>query len=198
MPKSPFRVLLVEDNPLEVMLVRAWLLGREGVPVPDPERSPFDVTHAGCLADAMSLLQSERFDAAVLDLGLPDSTGLRTAETVRRAFPELPVVVLTGAEDGRIAVEALQMGIQDFLFKGHTDGPQLDRAVRFAAERIQGVAALRASQQMLQSALDALPGHIAILDGAGSILAVNAAWQRAPATRHALGACYDVGANFRL
>ena len=47
----------------------------------------------------------------------------------------MPVVVLTGMEDDTIALQAVRDGAQDFLVKGHVDGPRLIQAMRYAIER---------------------------------------------------------------
>ncbi len=72
-------------------------------------------------------------DVVLLDLGLPDSDGLATLEQVdRRAAP---VVVLTGRDDDRLGMEAMERGAQDLLVKDQMTPSQLARAVSFAIQR---------------------------------------------------------------
>src|SRR5262245_31141836 len=63
-------------------------------------------------------------------------------------------------------------------------------------ERQRAEDALRVSQQFLQSTLDALPAHIAILDQAGTIIAVNTAWQRFADANDLQSPAYGVGMNY--
>lgn len=133
-------VLLVEDNPPD-----AWLIPRllNGVrPAADPL---VEVDVVERLEDALDRLRRQAFDAVLLDLGLPDSSGLDTFVTIRAAYPHVPVVVLTGLDDEAMALEAVRRGAQDFLVKGRFDAGFLRRALRYAMER-----------QRLQSLLEQL------------------------------------------
>jgi diguanylate cyclase (GGDEF)-like protein len=71
----------------------------------------------------------------LLDLGLPDGQGIESFELVHGAFPEKPVVVLSGSKDERLALEAVQAGAQDYLVKGPTGWEIASRAMRYAIER---------------------------------------------------------------
>ena len=71
----------------------------------------------------------------LLDLALPDSTGLKTLSAVLAEAPEIPVIVLTGLEDEQVALSAVQHGAQDFLVKGNVDANLLWRSIKYAIER---------------------------------------------------------------
>ena len=75
---------------------------------------------AGDLIGALEQIRQTRPDAVVLDLNLPDSEGLATLRAVLAAAPQMPVVVLTGVADVEVARQALQLGAQDWLVKGHS------------------------------------------------------------------------------
>ncbi len=92
----------------------------------------------------------------LLDLALPDSAGDQTLMRARSEAAHLPIVVLTGAGDDVVALEAVRQGIQDYLVKGQTDGrsecigadPLRDRTPKRAEEFLrQTEAALRESEQ---------------------------------------------------
>jgi DNA-binding response OmpR family regulator len=74
-------------------------------------------------------------DCAVIDLGLPDASGLQALRRLRELAPTLPIVVLTGLDDGATGLSALRLGAQDYLVKQHADGYSISRAIRFAVER---------------------------------------------------------------
>ena len=120
-------VLYIEDSPSDATLVAAELEGNS--------RFDFCVTVAERLADELALMSSRRFDVILVDLGLPDSNGLETFERVREAAPQVPVVVLAGADDEAVAAELLRHGAPDYLAKRHLGGGLLVRAVRNAIER---------------------------------------------------------------
>jgi diguanylate cyclase (GGDEF)-like protein len=123
------RILLVEDNPGDARLVDEML--RE----PDPTR--FTVTRVDRVGKAVRRLASERFDAILLDLDLPDARGLEALPPVVKAAPGVPIVVLSGAYNEASAVEAVQNGAQDYLIKGKSSGELVSRAILYAIQRKQ-------------------------------------------------------------
>ena len=124
---ATIKILLVEDNPGDALLVRV-LLEEAGT-------DRFDVKDVGRLGEAIERLVEEDFSVVLLDLSLPDSQGLDTVEQVRTAAPRAPIVVLSGLDDEETALQALQSGAQDYLVKGQGDGNLIARAIRYAIER---------------------------------------------------------------
>lgn len=129
------RVLMVEDNAGDVRLLQMAL-------VTDP-RTSYEVDAVGTMADGLRLLGSYDYDVLLLDLTLPDSTGLASFERVARENPDLPVVILTQTEDDELALGAVGAGAQDYLVKGKTDASVLGRTLRYAVERQRLVNQLR-------------------------------------------------------
>jgi serine phosphatase RsbU (regulator of sigma subunit) len=119
------RVLLVEDDEGDAFLVRELLLDAG---------SDIALTRARTLAEASQLLPGET-DCVLLDLGLPDATGLDGLRKVLELSPNLAVLVLTGLSDEYRGTEAVAVGAQDYLVKGSIDGQLLTRAIRYAVER---------------------------------------------------------------
>src|SRR5438034_10281514 len=106
----PIKVLLVEDDQNDAFLLQR-ALAKSG-----PAR--FDVEHVEQLHAALQRLREGRFDAALLDLSLPDSMGLDTLNALRSQDPSVPVVILSGNDNENMAMGALQLGAQDYLVKG--------------------------------------------------------------------------------
>ena len=135
-------ILLVEDSPSDAGLLRESLI-QNG-------QDRFKFTHVESLAEGLDCLRRERFDLLMLDLSLPDSSGRDTFIRARAEAPDVPIVVLTGLGDESVGLEAVRHGIQDYLIKGQTYGPQTARAIRYAIERKQMEEALQNAQAGLE------------------------------------------------
>jgi DNA-binding NtrC family response regulator len=99
-------VLLIEDNDATRFgFVRYF--SREG----------YEIEEAADLAVAARAIAAKRFDAIVLDINLPDGSGLDFIDTIREHDPCTPIIVITGAGDIPLAVEAMQRGADNFLAK---------------------------------------------------------------------------------
>jgi diguanylate cyclase (GGDEF)-like protein len=120
-------LLLVEDSPADAYLFQEYLEIALG--------NAYRVHVAGSLTDALLFLQSQPADLMVADLGLPDAKGLETARRLTSASPEAPLVILSGAYNNEMALEAIAFGAQDFLPKERLDPDSLRTAIRFALER---------------------------------------------------------------
>jgi signal transduction histidine kinase len=142
MNKPSLRVLLVEDSPSDARLIQQSLLSHEV--------SAFKVLVSECLDDAIARLTNEQFDVLLLDLGLPDSTGIETLIRASDAAPEMPIVVLTGADDQTISVEAIKHGGQDYLVKGHADAQIIANAIRYAILRKNAEKELKSLNEELE------------------------------------------------
>ena len=132
---SVTRVLLVEDSGPDAEFVVRTL-----------PSAKWDVRTVGTLAAALAALELEPAHVALLDLGLPDSSGVNGVQALCAAQPGLAVVVLSGDEREGAALEALQRGAQDYLLKGSWSGPLLERVLRHAMERQR---LLRANQELM-------------------------------------------------
>ncbi len=102
--------------------------------------------HAPTLADAIRLLMEGPVDVAILELDLPDASGLATLAGVRGAAPSMPILLYTRTLDDNIAIRALRVGAQECLCKSTTPPEQIPRLLRYAMERQRHLAALEAAR----------------------------------------------------
>ncbi len=121
------RVLLVEDNPGDARLVQEYL---ETYPF-----APVETQTVDRLERALETLNRQSTDLIIIDLGLPDADGLTALETLRERHVSLPIVVLTGVEDSRVAFDAIRLGAQEYIPKKYVNEHNLHRSVRYARER---------------------------------------------------------------
>lgn len=126
-PTRTIHVLLIEDNPGDAQLIREYLDGVSGL--------VFDLACANQLSAGLACVRSGGFDVVLLDLSLPDSHGLDTFTRLHEQAPALPIIVLSGLGDERVAVAAVQMGAEDYLVKGDVNTNLLVRSLRYAIER---------------------------------------------------------------
>ncbi|HEY9710050.1 MAG TPA: ATP-binding protein [Oculatellaceae cyanobacterium] len=100
-----------------------------------PDTEQWFLVHIERLDVAIQYLSKGRFDVVLLDLSLPDSFGLDTLRKLQDLAFYLPVIVLTGADDRDLALQAMAIGAQDYLVKGQIPEQLLERAIRYAIER---------------------------------------------------------------
>jgi len=148
MSDGTLRILLVEDSLSDAALLQESLT--------QGEHDGFAFTHAEDWAKAIEHLRNDSFDALLLDLSLPDTTGRDTFVRARAEAPDLPIVVLTGVADEAVGLEAVRHGIQDYLIKGQAFGRQTARAIRYAIERKQAEVAVRQAEANVQRERDQL------------------------------------------
>jgi two-component system, cell cycle sensor histidine kinase and response regulator CckA len=187
MNQDPVRLLLIEDDPDDALLVEEYLQDIES-------SGKYAVVWLDMLAQGLEQLHEDNFDAVLLDLFLPDSRGLETLEQVQAVAGDVPVVVLSGLDNTEVAVKAVQQGAQDFVTKGSLNGPLLSRVIQYAIQR-QGLRRqVEASHRQLRTIIEAdMHGHM-LIDSEGIIRFAN------PAAERLLGrdAAGLVGAPFGL
>jgi PAS domain S-box-containing protein len=156
MDTDSMRILLVEDNPGDARLLE-WYLSKPGT-------GDFQVKRTERLSDALRELTATRFDLVLLDLSLPDSSGLDTVRSARRAAGTTPIVVMTGLDDEETALAALRDGAQDYLVKGKFDNRELTRSLHYAIERERVEQALRLSEESFRDLFDSMSSGVAIYE----------------------------------
>ena len=104
-------LLLIEDNEGDERLIRE-LLGEQKL-------IRFNIEKASSLKESEGKISKNKFDVILLDLGLPDSSGLETLIKLIALFPGLAtIIILTGLNDTEIGLKAVNNGAQDYIIKG--------------------------------------------------------------------------------
>lgn len=141
-------LLLIEDNPGDIRLIQEYLK-EPGITF----QSNIDVEHS--LENGIQKLRENRekeYDVILLDLSLPDSSGLETLQEIKKVAEPVPIVVLTGLADDEVGSEAVLRGAQDFLTKNEINVTLLSRAILYAIQRSQLNQQLKKSQERLRQA----------------------------------------------
>lgn len=129
------RVLILEDNVADAGLLRASLGAAPDLSV--------ELEWVDRLSLGLERLAEGGIDVTIVDLSLPDSSGLDTFRAVRDSAPEVPLLILTGQEDEELGVIAIGEGAQDYLVKGEQWPGTLGRSLRYAMARQAMISELR-------------------------------------------------------
>jgi len=133
---TAINILMVEDNTGDQFLL-SELLNVSDITI----KKLFSAIR---LDNALAQL-NEPIDIILLDLSLPDSTGISTFNTIFKHAGKIPVVILSGLADTSLALEAITLGAQDYLIKGDFDEKLLAKTIRYSIERKRNMEALQES-----------------------------------------------------
>ena len=101
-------VLLIEDNPKEALIITRIF---------ERSEKPFKIEHVSSGREGLEKIMQKYFDVILLDYKLPGMNGIEILEEIRKRKIGTPIIMLTGADDRRIAVEAMKLGASDYIVK---------------------------------------------------------------------------------
>jgi diguanylate cyclase (GGDEF)-like protein/PAS domain S-box-containing protein len=164
-----WRILVVDDEPLLRDSVVALLAA--------PDR---ELHAAGTAAEALATLRARRFDLALLDIGLPDMTGLELLDKVRASGGgDLRVVIVSGNDSIESAISALRLGVSEFVRKPYSPAALREvvqrqlSGLRLERENQRMREALAYSEQLHRYFVEHSPDLIYLLDAEGRFDYVN-------------------------
>jgi signal transduction histidine kinase len=137
--KSDHTILVVEDNPGDFALVEELLFEQIAAPV---------ISHVPNFQAAKELLSQRTtpFDVILLDLSLPDKTGLPLIQDMMSISSNAPVIVLTGYADLTFGVRSLSLGVSDYILKDELTALSLYKSIVYSCERKRIILALETSE----------------------------------------------------
>ncbi|MDJ0734329.1 MAG: ATP-binding protein [Nostocaceae cyanobacterium] len=115
------KILVIDDDEVDRMAV-SRALKKAGLEI--------EISEAGDYKEAMAILEDTSFDCIFLDYRLPDRDGLALVQEIRACGNQIPLVVLTGQGDERIAVDLMKAGASDYLTKSRLNPEQLSHTLR--------------------------------------------------------------------
>ena len=166
--RTKHNILLIEDNPGDARLLQEYLA--------EPSFVDFQLTHAASLKEGIERLAAGGIDLVLLDLTLPDCTGLETFKRAAAAAPQTPIIVLSGQDDESLAMNTVHEGAQDYLVKGQgVDARIIARSMRYAIERKRAEEALAKERDLLHTLLNNLPDRIYFKDEQSRFIRISKA-----------------------
>jgi diguanylate cyclase (GGDEF)-like protein/PAS domain S-box-containing protein len=136
--------------------------------------------------------------AVLLDLFLPDSSGIETFDRLFQAAPQIPILILTAVSDEGTAQLAVQRGAQEYLLSDRLDAYLLPKAVRSMIERAVNMEALFEEKERAQVTLDSIGDAVISTDVAGNVTYLNVVaesltgWSRQDAAGHPFGDVFRI------
>jgi len=121
------KVLIIEDDIADFELIYEYL---------NTNGNNYEITHKTNLTEGISeLSEGNVYNVVLLDLGLPESSGRDTLEQILKLEIECSLIIITGLDDTKLAHEAMQRGVQDYILKNHLTSFNLQRVIEYAVER---------------------------------------------------------------
>ncbi len=143
---QPLKILLIEDNPGDVRLIKETLA--------DSDLLVFELDNVEKISDGIARLASGGIDVVLLDLNLPDSTGIDTFKKLYAQFPETPIIILTAIYDEDLAVQAVREGAHDYINKNALKSFLLAQSITYGLERKRTEVTLKKSLERFLKVLE--------------------------------------------
>jgi PAS domain S-box-containing protein len=140
-------ILTVEDNPSDLFLLE-HMLRSSGLEIRQ-------LYSTDTIAEAYRLLREREVHLVLLDLSLPDSWGIHSYMQLQAVVQKIPVIILTGLSDTRVALEAIKEGAQDYLVKSDLTEGLLAKTIQYSLERKRGLEYLRESNERFNTVVKA-------------------------------------------
>jgi signal transduction histidine kinase len=142
--KGDHEILVIEDNPGDFILVEDFLLEQIEAP---------SILHASNYNEAKNILSGKEnpFDIILLDLSLPDKTGMLLIQDIVEISLNAPVIVLTGYADLTFGVKSLSLGVADYILKDELTALSLYKSIVYSTERKRIISALETSEKRARS-----------------------------------------------
>ena len=171
MEKNDLNILLVEDSKTSAMITTSLIKSLSG---------NYTVKLAKSLKEAIEKSKKENFDVALLDLMLPDSSGIDTFISFNKVSSSVPVIILSSSNDESVILKAIELGAQDYIFKEELAKNLLRKSILYALERNKFAKTLeeknkiiKENERIFKEILYNYPDGVFLLDETKRIMLVN-------------------------
>jgi diguanylate cyclase (GGDEF)-like protein/PAS domain S-box-containing protein len=165
MIKDQPRLLLVEDDEDDYLLTRDMLT--------EIQSTAYAVDWAATYEVGLEAIGRHEHDVYLLDYRLGAHTGLELVQAIVAGGAAAPGILLTGQDDRRIDVEAMEAGAADYLLKGEITPALLERAIRYARQHAQAQVALQQSERRFRTLIDHSFDGIVLIGPTGMVQFVS-------------------------
>src|ERR1700735_2659735 len=176
------RVLIVTDDRASAATLKDIVgTARDG---------PFDIEQIAQLSAALDRLRSGSIDAVIIDLSLPDCTGIAAFDQLYATARHTPIMTLSPIDDQTSAMEAIRRGAQGCLFKGGLDKNAVPQTLRNVIQRKRVEEALYKETSRAEIALNSISDAVICTDIFGNVDYLNISaekmtgWTREEARGH--------------
>ncbi len=170
MKEDVIKVLLISDHEQDFVLIRSLLSAIKG--------GCYKLSRISKYEDALTAMRTTDFHIHLVDFHFQTEKGLDLIRFVIAEGSKTPVVLLTGKDDKEIDIEAMKIGVSDYLIKSEIDSLTLERTIRYAIEHSRTENALRSSEERFRSVIQNLSDIIAILDDESRITYISPSIER--------------------
>ncbi|MHB8478222.1 MAG: putative bifunctional diguanylate cyclase/phosphodiesterase [Steroidobacteraceae bacterium] len=192
-------ILLIQNDIADADLVRDALT--------HSSEGPFRVVWVRYCSDGLKVLAKTqaqaghdevRIEAVVVDLSLPDSSGIETFARLFQAAPQIPILILAAAADEDFAKLAVQQGAQEYLLKGRLDAYLWPKAVSSMIERAANTEALFEEKERALVTLNSIGDAVVTTDALANVTYLNlvaenlTGWSRQEAAGHPLAEVLNI------
>jgi diguanylate cyclase (GGDEF)-like protein/PAS domain S-box-containing protein len=189
-------ILLIQNDIANASTVRAALI--------QSSDGPFAVEWVTHCSEGLERLAhhkpqgADSISAVLVDLCLPDSTGIETFEQLFRAAPQIPILVLSDSRQETLARLAVQRGAQDYLLKDQLESYLLPKALRSMIERANNAEALFEEKERAEVTLNSIGDAVISCDVLGHVTYLNVVaesmtgWSRDEAAGHPVETVFQI------
>lgn len=155
-------IAVIEDNEGDAVLIKEML-----------SSAYMNVDHFPTLETGLKAFEQKKYDAALVDLGLPGCVGTDAPVMIMNENPVTPVIVLTASDDLRLIRQLFKFGAQDYLIKGKFERDALIRSLRYSIERKKVMDDLHEQKSFAENLIGNAHAAVIVLDKRFDILLIN-------------------------
>src|SRR6202162_191781 len=138
---------------------------------------------------ARGIHDADRIVAVLVDLSLPDSSGIETFDRIFQAAPQVPILILSSAQDEDTAKLAVKRGAQEYLLKERLDAYLWPKAVASMIQRAANAEALFEEKERAQVTLNSIGDAVVSTDASLNVTYLNVVAERLTGWVWAAAAC---------